>query len=91
MSDKVDGGPAFSCPASGSGEDFDSGSYGMSLRDYLAAHALAGLCANESFCNFLRGVHWTVGDTETRNDRGNADVATTAYGLADAMLAERAK
>lgn len=48
---------------------------GMSLRDYFAGNALIGLCAN---------------------DRWNAtnqveSVVRSAYELADAMLAERAK
>ncbi len=53
---------------------------GMYLRDYFAAAALQGLCANSALCDALP------------ND-GNVDrwIAEHATKLADAMLAERAK
>lgn len=49
---------------------------GMTLRDYFAAKALTGL-----------GAYWANSDVEVPND----EWAKRAYGIADAMLAERAK
>ena len=49
---------------------------GMSLRDYLAAHAIAVVLSTESF---------TKGESSLRID------AARCYRFADAMLAERAK
>lgn len=46
---------------------------GMTLRDYFAAKALAGICAN----------------TDNRAYKSQADFAVVAYVLADAMLKER--
>lgn len=53
---------------------------GMSLRDWFAGQALAGICANGH-------TPWSpnVADIE------DAEVARAAYDLADAMLAARAK
>lgn len=45
----------------------------MTLRDYFAAKALAGICAN----------------TDNRAYKGSMDFATVAYILADAMLKAR--
>ena len=53
---------------------------GMSLRDYFAGQALAALVRTVS-------VDVDGEDFEPTND----DIALCAYGLADAMLAERAK
>lgn len=66
-----DGGPAF--PSSQ--HDYDGSWSGMSLWDYYAAHALAGLCSpnNGDIC-------WPP--------NGAAEVASL---VADVMLAERAK
>ena len=46
---------------------------GMTLRDYFAAKALAGICAN----------------TDNRAYKGQMDFAVVAYVLADAMLKAR--
>lgn len=74
-----DGGPAFPCMVF-SGDDHNSPEYsnGMTLRDWFAGQALAGLNASMSADGY-----------PTEND---ADAyAECAYRQADAMLAERAK
>lgn len=69
-----DGGAAF--PR----EDYQShdapGQRGMTLRDYFAGHALAGLCAAMRDYSPSRLIH----ETTTADD---------AYALADAMIARR--
>ncbi|WP_307136682.1 hypothetical protein [Pseudoroseomonas cervicalis] len=52
-----------------------SGSYGMTLRDWFAGQALAGLLA----CPAMR------------SDMTSPEYATACWQAADAMLAERAK
>lgn len=54
---------------------------GMTLRDYFAGQALAGIVAA------VMGTR----DTNTTPDNFNAAIALGAYQLADAMLAERSK
>lgn len=79
MSESINtGGPAF--PRSGSNWVGQEGQKmgcdavsGMSLRDYFAAHALAGLCANE---------RWNATYQVEK-------VASSAYAMADAMLRNR--
>jgi hypothetical protein len=69
MNNTNTGGPAF--PSHGSmGEVAQEG---MTLRDYFAAKALAGICAN----------------TDNRAYKGQMDFAVVAYVLADAMLKAR--
>jgi hypothetical protein len=46
---------------------------GMSLRDYMAAKAMQGYCA----------------DTDYKKDCGQEDTAISAYAMADAMLKAR--
>lgn len=58
---------------------FDHEHAGMTLRDYFAAKALQGLCANS---NFLEGADRYAQATELT-------VAKAAYELADAMIAAR--
>jgi hypothetical protein len=79
------GGPAFPHLSSGSASESQySNSYdisftscgGMSLRDYFAAQALA----------FVADPNVKVGD-----ERSTEIIAKIAYGIADAMLKERAK
>ena len=65
------GGPAFPVPT-GCGEE-----WGMTLRDYFAAHAVAGMCA--SFPNVIRD------NLEEFVQR----IPTTSYEIADAMLKAR--
>lgn len=83
MSERDNGGPAFPKP-----NKYPCEQDGMSLRDYFAAHALAGMAANESWVAYARGC--IRGDGGSHHD-ARAWTATEAYGLADAMLAERAK
>jgi hypothetical protein len=67
-----DGGPAFPTPES-HGDDFE----GMSLRDYFAAKAIAGILSNPN-------ITWSDMQTERV-------LASHAWKIADAMLAEKAK
>ncbi len=60
-----DGGPAFPVPV--------SGAEGMSLRDWFAGRALAGLAANTEFWKDYAVDQW----------------AKVAYGISDDMLNER--
>jgi hypothetical protein len=71
-----DGGPAFATPTTfwANGWRHD-GQKGMSLRDFFAAAALAGLAANPG----ASGI------------KGTQEGAKVAYEAADAMLAERRK
>ena len=58
--------------------------FGMTMRDYFAAKALAGLCANPGGpfqANDASG--WSIVNCSV------LDIARECYGLADAMLAER--
>jgi hypothetical protein len=68
-----DGGPAYPAPQ-------DADGWGMSLRDYFAGEALAGMLANNRFHIF-----GTDGDT-----LADDQAAQNAYDFADAMLAKRA-
>jgi hypothetical protein len=76
---KNDGGPAFARPFSKSGDFTDSPKHGaqegLSIRDYFAAKAMQAVIAKSSL----------------RTDEMIAAAATASYGIADAMLAERAK
>lgn len=79
MSTPDDGGPAFPMPPVGTGDLRDgmtSGSSGMSLRDYFAAKAMAGLIA-------------ASGNGDGGVDYDEESVAESAYAMADAMLAVR--
>lgn len=77
------GGSAFPCEGG-----LDSGLYpdpGMSLRDWFAGQALAGIYASQWFADHCRAYH----------DTGNQPAiqigaAKTAYAAADAMIAARA-
>lgn len=64
MNNTNTGGPAF---------PFGTAFSGMTLRDYFAAQALQGICANQ----------------DNRTYRGPMDFAVAAYVLADAMLKAR--
>jgi hypothetical protein len=70
-----DGGPAFPRPASEAYPKYGQQD-GMTLRDWFAGQALAGILINYTTQKF--GVK-------------DSDVAQHAYIFADAMLAERAK
>ena len=67
---KYNGGPAFPLPM---GTETATGTDGMTLRDFFAGQALAGMCASET-----DGVSYSSGN-----------VASRAYKIADAMLKER--
>lgn len=77
MSDKIENPPAF--PRSGSVYDYGA-QPGMTLRDYFAGQALAGLLAHP----YCKSVGPGFNGVTVR-------VAIEAYAVADAMLAERAK
>lgn len=83
MSAPQDGGPAFPVPQNENFVASDSGP-GMSLRDWFAGQALTGYLANE------HGAYAVVKASASPDD-ANRRFAITAYDLADAMLAERAK
>ena len=76
MNTKDDGGPAFPRPMYESEQYSDVGEEGMSLRDYFAGQALAGITAS------LAG---------PREGNRRKDYAVAAYRYADAMIAERAR
>ena len=77
---KNDGGPAFPVEAD---YPHEPGSYGMSLRDYFAGQALAGMCA----ATMSRAEREDIAD----GTRGGKYYYKAAYVLADAMIAERNK
>lgn len=73
MSEPINtGGPAFPTEAANHYSGI-AASPGMTLRDYFAAHALAGLCAN---------ARWNATYQVEK-------VASSAYAMADAMLKAR--
>lgn len=84
---KPNGGPAFPRPVSEdrtSGDQPDGNSTvdeqdGMSLRDYFAAHALAGILADHEV---EAGPHESV-------QGFRASIARVAYAFADAMIVAR--
>ena len=86
MTTKHTGGPAFPRPDG----DYNGTHHGnlaqkgMALRDYFAAKAMQGLCANPGG-PFQQSDQcgWTIVNCTT------AQIAEEAYGLADAMLAAR--
>jgi hypothetical protein len=93
MNTPNDGGAAFPSPGVVMHESTDRGLQeyqqgvyaGMTLRDYFAAKALSGFCANPSIFapNPVNG--WSLVNCK------NEDLADYAYVMADAMLATRDK
>lgn len=80
---KDDGGSAFPM------HERDDALKGMSLRDYFAAKALQGICANQAaFADY--NPQWE-GHKKGEVADELKEVAETAYLLADAMLVERVK
>lgn len=75
---KPDGGSAFPLRFS------EVADRGMSLRDYFAAQALNGMLQDNT--NVLR-----IAQSAAEGELPEAAAARSAYGLADAMLLERAK
>lgn len=85
MATKKDGGQAFPCAPGGTGEEFEPGAEGMTLRDYFAGQALNG---------FFSSPAWMKGADAAalKSDAKLADaLAEFAYQYADAMIAEREK
>lgn len=93
MSDTInnDGGPAF--PVNGPNGDFP----GMSLRDWFAGQALAGIISRLGVLSYTPRIdmlqqHNEVNDAGEDNedsDMMHYGTAYTAYEIADAMLAAR--
>ena len=77
-----DGGPAFPLPTEVSQNHFGNpdGYLGMSLRDWFAGQALAGLLANPD---------WSENEICHRTSDKSAVIVQVAYQAADAMLAAR--
>lgn len=79
MKQPNDGGPAFPVIA-----QFDVFSSGMTLRDWFAGQALAGLCANSGGPFQANGMSgWGLVNC------GHNTIADQSYLLADALLAAR--
>ena len=81
MSEKIEtGGPAFPAPDIGEHDFGQRGAYwGMTLRDYFAGKAIAGLSSG-------------MGDMCVEDvERAIPVAASISYAIADAMLRERAK
>ena len=79
MSERT-GGPAFPSVSGiriGDREKWDPGAPGMTLRDYFAGQALAGICAAQAH------------PMSTGYEPDSEEAAQAAYRVADAMLAER--
>lgn len=79
MATRDDGGNAFPISIPGVG---DNGAGGMSLRDWLAGQALAGILANPDVS--ASAARCNVSTTEFR-----VHIPAAAYAMADAMLAAR--
>ena len=87
MSERVDdGGPAYPSTEVHPNYDFPIHHFGMSLRDYFAAQALAGLLANPGGpfqANDMNG--WDIVNCTLD------DVARLSYQASDTMIATRAR
>lgn len=79
MSEKKDGGPAFPFVEGLAG--YEHNKHGMTLRDYFAGQALAGIMAN---------IH-NLDKSDYLRMKGKEIVSAMSYQIADAMLAEREK
>lgn len=92
-----DGGPAFPRPISGADKgltappnarfEFSTSQTGMTLRDYIATHALAGILANPS--DMYEGVSASDPDCEAKLQKQRLEIAERSYRFADAFLAAR--
>lgn len=90
-----DGGPAFPCYALDAPLD-GSGKPGMTLRDWFAGQALAGMLANAEIARAIQQGKIAALSSGMTLEQFTHDIerdatAITAYALADAMLAERTK
>lgn len=83
MSEKNNGGAAFPFQPKGPNGEPWSPEYGMTLRDYFAGQALAGIMANNEY---LLGAKKVSNADKTTSMKL---VAQSAYEFADAMLKER--
>lgn len=79
MSDMKHGGAAF--PLQSIGVDFMPGHHGMTLRDYFAGQALAGLCANPDPADIF--------DAAQGRSGVSLSLSQIIYEIADAMLRQR--
>lgn len=89
MSDKKinDGGPAFPCDVQvedNNGSHYEE-HYGLTMRDWFAGQALAGLLPKLPLIDQTGEFGIKVADKTAYN----MDVAESCYGFADAMLAAR--
>lgn len=82
---KPDGGPAFPTRSNVGANDFISG---MTLRDWFAGQALAGIMANPER---WRDIQRLYDKGKMTYDDASKSNATKAYSIADAMIAEREK
>lgn len=82
MKTENNGGNAF--PEGGTNEWGDANSVGMTLRDYFAAKALQGFCANPAVFSANGITGWSLVNCT------DAQLADYCGCLADAMLAARA-
>jgi hypothetical protein len=84
-----DGGPAFPevfTDLEGKGGAYHSNTYsagGMTLRDWFAGQALAGLMANPNVVGYNANCGWSLVNCKPE------DVANVALGLGSAMIAAR--
>lgn len=86
MSEK-DGGPAFPVPVAVDNMDgLNYGTGGMSLRDYFAGQALAGVLRYPAIERTIE-----IASAQGGDEAVNAQLSRISFSLADAMLAERAK
>jgi hypothetical protein len=79
--------PAF--PGQPKGKDglpVDQFNDGMTLRDYFAGHALAGLMGNSEYERLRQTI-----DGKVSQDAQHSAMAEMVYQLADAMIKEREK
>lgn len=91
MTDKTDGGPAFPPPhpyQNVNGDWFYPEQPGMSLRDWFAGQALAGIMANPERWKQIVEDYTSGKKTYEQCSEANA---VKAYSLADAMIAERSR
>ena len=80
MDKKDDGGPAFPVPTDMSGgEAFYLATPGMSLRDWFAGQALAGLIGSGNL----------IAEAQAKNEDVSSFAARIAFKAADAMLTTR--
>lgn len=80
-----DGGSAFPGFQPSEGSSFVYADGGMTLRDWFAGQALSGICSDERNMSAMTRVAEAEGLDLTQY------VSSSAYEMADAMLAERSK